>query len=165
MNCRRQNRPSPCPLHCKPTNPLISSSGLIEIHCTYLTITKPTASQKLYLIYKSFAVLSAPLYWWHPCITMNSLHVRMLGVHSKTRKMITFVLFSPCIVSDHKLLVQTNAHIKYIYLYITSSGCYMFRLVAILSELTTNTKTDRYAHSNTQKHTQQSAGAPQSSKT
>ena len=110
MNCRQQNRPSPCPLYCKPTNQLISSSGLIEIHCTYLTITNPTASQKLCLIYKSFAVLSAPLYWCHPCITMNSQHVRMLAVHIKTRRMITFVSFSPCIVSDHKLLVQTKAH-------------------------------------------------------
>lgn len=26
MNCRQQNRPSPCPLYCKPTNPLISRS-------------------------------------------------------------------------------------------------------------------------------------------
>jgi len=116
MNCRQQNCPSPCPLCCKPTNPLIFSSGLIEIQCTYLTITKFTASQKLCLIYKSFAILSAQLYWCHPCITLNSQHIRMLGVHSQTRKLITFVLFSPCTVSDHKLLVLTNAHITLIYI-------------------------------------------------
>jgi hypothetical protein len=115
MNSRQQNRPSPCHLYCKPTNPLIFSSGLIEIHCTYLTITKPTASQKLCLIYKSFVVLWSPLYSCHPCITMNSQHVRKLGAHSKTRKIITFVLFSQCILSDQKLLVQTNAHITLIY--------------------------------------------------
>jgi len=40
----------------------------------------------------------------------------------------------------------------------------MFRLVPIRSELTTNTKTDRYAHSNTQKRAQ-SAGALQSIQT
>jgi len=105
MTCRQKKRPSPCPLYCKPTNPLISSSGLVKIHCTYLTITKPTASQKLCLIYRSLAILSARMYWCHPCITMNSQHVRMLDVHSKTHKMTIFVLLSPCNVSDHKLLV------------------------------------------------------------
>jgi len=103
MNCRQQKRPSPCPLYCKPANPLISRSRLIEIHCTYHH--KTHCLTKLCLIYKSFAVLSAPLYWCHPYITMNSQHVRMLGVHSKTHKTTIFVIFSPCIVSDHKLLV------------------------------------------------------------
>ena len=75
MNCRQQKHPSPCPLFCKPTNLLISSSGLVEIHRTSLTTTKPTPSQKLCPIYKSLAILSARLYWCHPCITMNSQHV------------------------------------------------------------------------------------------
>jgi len=48
--------------------------------------------------------------------------------------------------------------------YYTSSGCYLFRPLAILAELTTSTKTDRYAHSNKQKRAQ-SAGALQSSET
>jgi hypothetical protein len=121
---------------------------LSKIHCTYLTITKPTASQKLCLIYKNFAVLSTPLYCCHSCKTMNSQHVRMLGVQNKARMMITFVLFSPCVVSDRKILVETNAHITLIYW--TLSGFYMFRPFAIPSEHTTSTKNRQ---TRTQQHT------------
>ena len=45
------------------------------------------------------------------------------------------VLFCPCLMNGYNLLVPTNAHI--ILMYITLSGCYMFRLVAIFRKLTT----------------------------
>jgi hypothetical protein len=45
------------------------------------------------------------------------------------------VLFPSCVVNYYSLLVPTNVHIMLIYF--TLSGCYMFRLVAIVRELAT----------------------------
>jgi hypothetical protein len=65
---------------------------------------------------------------YHPVISYVSRKGKRQGCTKYAA--CTFVLFSPCIVTVFHLLVPTNAHIMLIYF--TFSGCYMFRLFAIL---------------------------------